>query len=330
MKEELNPQRMYGKQAKTLCMDHYSSNSLENQDHDCIFTQYDLFPGIVLTYHTIQVEKLDYTDVPKEFPQGLISIQHCHDGRFEGEYPNGEYVYLGKGDLVINRPEIAPTGSFPLSSYHGVNIVLDCEAASKTICQIEKVFGALTIDIAHIYQKLEAGNRMILFHKNPMIEHILDEIYQLQGNMQESFLKLKTLELLMYLSTTEESPRSRQIYFYKSQVQTIKEIRQYLMNHLEYHITVEQLASQFQISQTSMKTCFKSVYGVPIKTYLREYRIHTAASLLSDTNNIIADIAMQVGYESPSKFTSCFHSIMGCTPREYREKNCRIGTVQDD
>ena len=71
---------------------------------------------------------------------------------------------------------------------------------------------------------------------------------------------------------------------------------------------------------TPMKNCFKSVYGSPIFTYMRNYRMNYAASLLrSDKTLKVAEIAGLVGYDSPSKFASAFHQTMGKTPLEYRK-----------
>ena len=66
--------------------------------------------------------------------------------------------------------------------------------------------------------------------------------------------------------------------------------------------------------------CFKSVYGSPIFTYMRNYRMNYAAALLkSDKSLKVADVAGLVGYDSPSKFTAAFHQTMGKTPLEYRK-----------
>ena len=84
--------------------------------------------------------------------------------------------------------------------------------------------------------------------------------------------------------------------------------------------TLEELSAKFDIALTPMKNCFKSVYGSPIFTYMRNYRMNYAAALLkSDKSLKVADVAGLVGYDSPSKFTAAFHQTMGKTPLEYRK-----------
>ena len=114
---------------------------------------------------------------------------------------------------------------------------------------------------------------------------------------------------------TEERP-----YFYKGQVEKIKAIQALLTEDLTKSYTMEELSKQFDIALTPLKNCFKTVYGSPIFTYMREYRMNCAAVLLkSDKNLKVAEIAGLVGYDSPSKFVSAFHQTMGKTPLEYRK-----------
>ena len=64
---------------------------------------------------------------------------------------------------------------------------------------------------------------------------------------------------------------------------------------------------------------FKAVYGQPIATYMKEFRVRQAMKLLRETNDTIADIASQVGYQTQGKFSSAFQSIVKMSPREYRK-----------
>ena len=100
----------------------------------------------------------------------------------------------------------------------------------------------------------------------------------------------------------------------------MKAIQALLTQDLTKKYTLEELSAQFDIALTPMKTCFKSVYGSPIFTYMRNYRMNVAASLLrSDKSLKVAEIAGLVGYDSPSKFAAAFHQVMGKTPLEYRK-----------
>ena len=87
----------------------------------------------------------------------------------------------------------------------------------------------------------------------------------------------------------------------------------------EIHYTMEELSGQFDISVSALKHCFKGVYGTAIFTYMRNYRMDMAATLLTQTDESITSIAGKVGYANSSKFSEAFKSIKGKTPLEYRK-----------
>ena len=70
-----------------------------------------------------------------------------------------------------------------------------------------------------------------------------------------------------------------------------------------------------------MKKCFKSMFGNTIGGWLLEYRMNQAAVQLRTKRELsVAEIAGNVGYDSPSKFALAFRKIMGMSPTEYRTR----------
>ena len=75
------------------------------------------------------------------------------------------------------------------------------------------------------------------------------------------------------------------------------------------------------IHTATLKDTFKGVYGQPIGTYMKVYRMKQAAALLRQTQATIAEIANQVGYENQSKFATAFRDVFKIAPAEYRKQN---------
>ena len=154
---------------------------------------------------------------------------------------------------------------------------------------------------------------------------ILSGFYQKnmgQSGMAEAkeYYQIKVMELLLYLNMmTVESKKESRPYYYKTQMEKIKAIHAQITGDLQTRFTIEELSAMYEIPTTTMKKCFKDVYGDSIYSYQKRYRINLAANmLLQDKTKEIQEIAASLGYENPGKFSAAFRSVMGVSPAEYR------------
>ena len=69
------------------------------------------------------------------------------------------------------------------------------------------------------------------------------------------------------------------------QTALIKDIHTLLTEHLDQRFTIEELSKKYLINTSSLKEIFKGVYGLPIATYMKEYRIHRGMELLRQTDD---------------------------------------------
>lgn len=99
----------------------------------------------------------------------------------------------------------------------------------------------------------------------------------------------------------------------------IREIHDLLTADLSQRFTIEVLSKQFFMDASTLKREFRRVYGLPIGAYLKQFRIQKAMELLSSTDQSIAAIAFQVGYETQSKFAAAFKEATGLSPTAYRK-----------
>ena len=111
-------------------------------------------------------------------------------------------------------------------------------------------------------------------------------------------------------------------YFDRLQLEHTRQAHDYLLANQGSHITLAELAARFHLSQSSLKICFKALYGVPVASYLRGLRMDTAAHLLRSSDLPVAEIAHRVGYEDPSRFAAAFRRHTGCRPTELRRVPC--------
>lgn len=282
---------------------------------DCEVTVYPVFSGIELVYYDVHMQSCD---INLAKGREMLIITHCQEGRIEFEYKNGEYLYLASGDLSIQKnTENIRHRYCPLSHYHGVSVAIDMNRVPRCFsCILDDVF----VSPEELEMKFCSEKPYSIMRENISIEHIFSELYSVPENIRKGYHKVKVLELLLFLSGLEYKGESEERrYFSRSQVNAAKEAKKYLLAHLDEHITITELADMLGISSTSLKICFKGVYGDTINGYITNCKMQKAASLLKNTDKSVLEIAGIVGYNNGSKFAGAFRRVMNKSPNEYRK-----------
>ena len=282
---------------------------------DCEVTVYPVFSGIELVYYDVHMQSC-YINLAKG--REMLIITHCQEGRIEFEYKNGAYLYLASGDLSIQKnTENIRHRYCPLSHYHGVSVAIDMNRVPRCFsCILDDVF----VSPEELEMKFCSEKPYSIMRENISIEHIFSELYSVPENIRKGYHKVKVLELLLFLSGLEYKGESEERrYFSRSQVTAAKEAKKYLLAHLDEHITITELADMLGISSTSLKICFKGVYGDTINGYITNCKMQKAASLLKNTDKSVLEIAGIVGYNNGSKFAGAFRRVMNKSPNEYRK-----------
>ena len=299
---------------------------MENETGEGIMTRYPVLPGMELLYNDMHITtvRANQNKVPCE---DIMEINHCREGRFECEFADGGAVYLGVGDLSANMLTHPPRDSwFPLSHYHGISVIVDLRTAQETLYQIGQIFHSTPIDLYALRNRLCGGDHCFIIRSTDAIQHIFSELYAAPSAIRSDYCKLKVLELLLFLNSADlPALREKRTYITRTQADTVRAIRAYLVEHLDQRITLPELSARFDIPLTTMKQTFKTVYGDTIGVYIQSYRMQKAMWLLQETNQTITDIAGQVGYQNASKFSEVFRQFAGATPSEYRKIPRPIG-----
>ena len=82
--------------------------------------------------------------------------------------------------------------------------------------------------------------------------------------------------------------------------------------------TLPALAQQLGISETRLKSGFKSMHGTTVMQYCINKRIEAAMLLLKENRHTISEIGDIVGYEDHSAFSRAFRRHSGYSPKEWR------------
>lgn len=326
--EALSQNLFHDTKVYTLAEDETSQIiQVQNDTGDGLMSSYMVFPGVYLMFNDFHMEQCE-SQFQAEVD--MLCIDHCREGRIEQEIKNGAYIYLGAGDLCVDRRMNSGRHvEFPLGHYHGVSISFVLKDANEGINSYIKDF---PVDIARLKKKYCDGRINLVLQNEQGLEGILADLYAVPAQIRLPYFRVKIQELLLYLDALEiPATQMERPYFFKTQVEKTKAIHTLMTNNMEQHFTLQELSERFDFPMTAMKNCFKNIYGDSIFSYMRVYRINQAAVLLRrNREKSVLEIAAQMGYDSPGKFSTAFKKIMGVSPLTYRKSSVGLDKKHPD
>ena len=233
----------------------------------------------------------------------------------------GEYIgYYQLGDVLL-------LGSHVPHCFKHEHTYLEKETTGVSICVkfLDNIMGNSlmtmpeTKDIKQLLRTASHGLRLTgktkqqvtdtigLMHKEPPARRLIHllEILDLIAVSQEYQVLSPTLSLATAALATQEK---------------IKRVFEYTLSHYSELITLEDVASQANMSRESFCRYFK---GKTKKTYIRflmEVRVGNACRLLAGQEKNVTEISYLCGYNNVSHFNHQFKTITGKTPLEYKRE----------
>lgn len=139
---------------------------------------------------------------------------------------------------------------------------------------------------------------------------ILESGYAIPDLINASLMLRNALSLAAQAVRTGRSTRSAS--------ERIGAVRDHLRESYTQPHRLDALATVAGLSVPHFCTLFRRLTGYAPIDFLIRQRIQAACRLLDTTNQSIAAIAAEVGYEDPYYFTRCFRRVTGSSPRAYR------------
>jgi AraC-like DNA-binding protein len=90
-----------------------------------------------------------------------------------------------------------------------------------------------------------------------------------------------------------------------------------LLENLAEPLALEEIGRRVGCSHFYLSRIFSQEMGRSIFQHLRELRMERASKLLREGRLNITEVALEVGYSSPSHFSAAFHETFGCCPGLY-------------
>jgi AraC family transcriptional regulator len=100
----------------------------------------------------------------------------------------------------------------------------------------------------------------------------------------------------------------------------LRQITDWMAEHVAEEFSLERLAAQAGLSKFHFHRLFKRALGVSPSRYHINLRLNLARQLLRETKMSVVDVALEVGYASPSHFAQLFRRENGLSPSKYRRQ----------
>lgn len=253
------------------------------------------FPGVMIIHQKIPSHEVGrHTHEGHEFflpLQGEIKVEHNH-----------KFFKAGPGRMLYVPPKIDHRfSSTSQGSGERVICLIQDELWKK---QSTKKFPTLSMPCNSLAKEL-------LFHLliHPKIEGVKYFISALIQTLIESIQGAGLQQNHMALQHLEG----------KIGDERIKKSIQILDVNIS-GISMDELSKESGLSQRNLSRLFLKETGITPKEYLILIRMDKARKLLKETPMTITDIALEVGYNSLSKFIETFKKIVGKLPSDYRNE----------
>jgi len=267
----------------------------------------------------------------------LLSLKHTIDSNFI------QFYFCIKGNLKVafNMPHCsvelkAYSSCFTFFKADKMNLYFDLQPDTTLIIILIKVshFHELFSDVESDNFPIQNfdSNQTILETKSISTD-VANCLNQLKSNsVNKSFSSLyvrgKVFEILsLYFNETfNENIEQCPFVTNSDEILKIKKAKEILIKDLLDPPSLTNLSKAIGLNIKKLKIGFKDLYGMPVFTYLLQYKMEYARKLLDLRKQNINEVAMLVGYSSATHFIAAFKKKYGITPKQYTlNKSEKIG-----
>lgn len=259
--------------------------------------------------HFLRKDKINGRD-------GSISMHHHNETELlfirEGRFPctvDGERLVLGRGEMLFINSRV-PHSTRPENSKYDM-IQINCD--SLLFGSSPKAIGALLAHggkAYHLFTRSEAAEFDFLF------EGVFTELSK-DRNGKNHFL-LGALHMICsrlisrgLIANPDELAESKKL-------EKLSTALSHISDNYTSQITTPELAAICNLNTAYFCELFKSATGKTPIEFINALRIRRAEELISATDMNMTEIALALGFSSPSYFDRVFRKMNGNSPREFR------------
>lgn len=247
-------------------------------------------------------------------------------------------VYFGESQLIACREELM----YLIETYY-LGKELEPDNSARPVFEPLGLLGIGDRLMAELNAKNIAGVLLLLDKASERIQNVAhqksqavwlcSELYRslakslnMNSSAAEDYQEINSLmtrkQVLLWIDKLKNSIREMLYQNPGMKSQPVERAKQYIKEHIDEHINLQEVAEYVAISPAYFSSLFKKQSGQSFVDYVNKAKVERACSLIKEGNYRINEIAYKLSFENAYYFTRVFRRFTGTTPREYQREVC--------
>lgn len=223
---------------------------------------------------------------------------------------------LGAGDIIFHRPD--EFHSIWANYAHAPDLIVISFACNSPAMQ-----------------NFEQRRFHVNAHQNALLQNLLSaagDVFSTPLNIHPKILNPKNpggvyilrllltqllMDMLPYAHVDHSIAPPHAPHPDESTTEMIDSIINYMRENLHGELCFDDVCRKVGMSATAVKQLFRRYFGMSAMAFYEHVRMGEARQLLRERQGDIASVAYELGFSSPSYFSTRFKRVNGVSPREY-------------
>ena len=264
--------------------------------------------------------------------EGLIKFHFRYSGSSEvgeegGERDNIDPMTFG----VLIQPSGLKKVEYFSAAQHEQSVTLICEPAF-----LEDIISGTSLALPQQIKQFLLGKSYDMYHcavrMRPEMSSAVKTLFEMEytGKLRQLQIEAKALDLICHtldqLSDVWGGTEQDGLTLRRKDLERVADICEILDKNLTDSPTIPDLARALSWNETQLMRTFRQAVGMTVHNYLHRARMERAYEVLSTTDLSITQVALEVGYEYASNFTTAFRRHFKLTPKQVRSTN--VNSIQ--
>lgn len=269
----------------------------------------------------IKVDQVELEFNNRELDDDILEVGYCYDGEITIiSMPDQKKYRFKAGDMFICKMlNDINSFKFKYKNCKSISIQMNFSVIGNAINPIWE--NKLILDWQKNIDNMLNENILLIEKSSYDLKKIAEEIDEISSDDVMGYMKLK-LRVIEFLTTFFEKKLAQISKNIKRvDIERTAKAKEIINKDLEDPPLVDELAYKLKTSVCKLQQGFKDITGNTVYKYIKKTRIEKAEHLLKNTDMPVLEVANEVGYQNPSKFSSSFKQYHQITPLKYRKAN---------